>query len=631
MDQHNSFEFFEDEDEDHRIDLLETQKKIFQSIFNLTSNADLSEDDELEIELSNGLRMDKRILTFKVLVFDNIASNILANIMKVGALRDCNITLHMSINSKREQIPDIPAIYLIYEPQEAIFKKIAEDSINGIYDYFFVNFMKPISAELLDQFAIEMVKANTAHKICQVQYNYLGYQALSQNCFTLPNGRDNFKGIYTGKDSLFEEAINHSASGLLSLFKSIGKIPIVRVINGEISDKVYKRLNLIYQQAESDDKTKTGNKQDRPLLIILDRNLDLHTMLYHSWTYISLIEDIYGIKNNQFQHYDETTKAMLTYDIDFQSDEILRENAFKEFGEAAPNVDKALNSWKEEYDQISRKTNPGQVHDISQNLTSAMDQIPQMTERKKKIDMHINVASKILEDIKRRGIDKLQDVEDEIMTSKQMSNATKNIFMEFMRKDTQKQDEFEDKMRLLLIYIICSSDLTDIKQILDTLKTIHNDQFDEEFVQGLLKKRKDFENIVGSGSLQNQQPTQSFISGLAKQVTKGSKSLISNLANLMAEQKNLIHYNLVKKVIQNVQSKTVVQSESYYDIKTGEKSQQFKAQLKNVIVYVVGGGSYYEYECMKRLEDETKIQIIYGSDYIFQPLEFYQELHKLSK
>jgi len=30
-----------------------------------------------------------------------------------------------------------------------------------------------------------------------------------------------------------------------------------------------------------------------------------------------------------------------------------------------------------------------------------------MTERKKKIDMHINVASKILEDIKRRGIDKL--------------------------------------------------------------------------------------------------------------------------------------------------------------------------------------------------------------------------------
>ena len=96
--------------------------------------------------------------------------------------------------------------------------------------------------------------------------------------------------------------------------------------------------------------------------------------------------------------------------------------------------------------------------------------------------MHINVASKILDDIKRRGIDKLQDIEDEIMTNKQMSTATKNLFMEFIRKDTQKQDEIEDKMRLLLIFIICSSDLSDIKPIIDTLKTIHNDQFDEEFI-----------------------------------------------------------------------------------------------------------------------------------------------------
>lgn len=45
-----------------------------------------------------------------------------------------------------------------------------------------------------------------------------------------------------------------------------------------------------------------------------------------------------------------------------------------------------------------------------------------MTEKKKKIDMHVTVASKILDDIKRRGIDKLQDIEDEIMTSKQISH-----------------------------------------------------------------------------------------------------------------------------------------------------------------------------------------------------------------
>ena len=38
----------------------------------------------------------------------------------------------------------------------------------------------------------------------------------------------------------------------------------------------------------------------RPLLLILDRQSDLHTMLYHSWTYLSLINDIFAVKNNQF-------------------------------------------------------------------------------------------------------------------------------------------------------------------------------------------------------------------------------------------------------------------------------------------------------------------------------------------
>jgi hypothetical protein len=55
------------------------------------------------------------------------------------------------------------------------------------------------------------------------------------------------------------------------------------------------------------------------------------------------------------------------------------------------------------------------------------------------------------------------------MTSKQMSNATRQQFMEFFSKETDKRDEINDKMRLLLIYIFCSGDLSDVKQIIDTI------------------------------------------------------------------------------------------------------------------------------------------------------------------
>lgn len=65
------------------------------------------------MEVGDGQRIDKKILTFKVLVFDQVAQHVAATVMKVGALRDCNVTLHLALNQKREQIPDIPAVYMI--------------------------------------------------------------------------------------------------------------------------------------------------------------------------------------------------------------------------------------------------------------------------------------------------------------------------------------------------------------------------------------------------------------------------------------------------------------------------------------------------------------------------------------
>ena len=89
------------------------------------------------------------------------------------------------------------------------------------------------------------------------------------------------------------------------------------------------------------------------MLILLDRFDDLHTMVYHSWTYLSLIQDIFRIKNNNFNFVEDEKAPVKTYDIDFVADSLLRENAFVGFHEAGPNVDKEMNKWKEEYDSMN--------------------------------------------------------------------------------------------------------------------------------------------------------------------------------------------------------------------------------------------------------------------------------------
>ena len=77
-------------------------------------------------------------------------------------------------------------------------------------------------------------------------------------------------------------------------------------------------------------------------------------MLYHSWKYLALIQDIFGITNNQFQYVDYAAKQQETFELDFAGggDQILNENQFTGFHEAGPNVDKALNAWAKEYEKI---------------------------------------------------------------------------------------------------------------------------------------------------------------------------------------------------------------------------------------------------------------------------------------
>lgn len=51
-----------------------------------------------------------------------------------------------------------------------------------------------------------------------------------------------------------------------------------------------------------------------------------------------------------------------------------------------------------------------------------------------------------------------------------------------MKRETSTPEEFMDKMRLLLIFMYCSSDINEIKNVIEILKVMHANEFDESFV-----------------------------------------------------------------------------------------------------------------------------------------------------
>ena len=110
--------------------------------------------------------------------------------------------------------------------------------------------------------------------------------------------------------------------------------------------------------------------------------------------------------------------------------------------------------------------------------------------------MHVLLATKLVSEIKRRSIDNLQDYEDELMTTGKVSSANRIEVVNYFKRETDKSEEYNDKLRLLLIYILCANDVNEVKQHIETVKTLHADKFDQAFIDSLLKRRSDFESSV---------------------------------------------------------------------------------------------------------------------------------------
>ena len=90
------------------INLIRTQDQILKAILTFgtskgrsaqggsdeaATGGDLSDEDQ-EIEVGDGCYVPRSLFTFKALVFDTNSQNIVAPIMNVLALRNCNILSH---------------------------------------------------------------------------------------------------------------------------------------------------------------------------------------------------------------------------------------------------------------------------------------------------------------------------------------------------------------------------------------------------------------------------------------------------------------------------------------------------------------------------------------------------------
>ncbi|KAG6000286.1 hypothetical protein E4U43_001641 [Claviceps pusilla] len=446
-----------------------------KKILNLNQAPESSESDDAH---ANGLLAPVAPILdadgnpiWKVLVFDDLGRDVISSVMRVSDLRSMGITMHMHIGASRHPIPDVPVIYLL-EPTAQNLQGITNDLQKGLYSPAYVNFLSSLPRVLLEDFATMTAAAGTSEHIAQLFDQYLNFIVAEPDLFSL--GMQNahtYWALNSAKtsDEELEAVIDRIVSGLFSVVVTMGAIPIIRCPKGAAAEMVAARLDRKLRDHILNSKdnlfsgarpSNAGMPSSRPVLVLLDRNVDLIPMLSHSWTYQSLVHDVLNMKLNRITittPVDENNPAKgstkKSYDLS-ASDFFWAKNAGVPFPQVAEDIDAELTKYKEDTAAITKKTGVSDLEDLqndtsasAQHLKTAITLLPEMRERKGTLDMHMNILAALLSGIKDRQLDNYFQLEENVM------KQTKAQIMEII-KDDNKGKEPLDKLRLFIIWFL---------------------------------------------------------------------------------------------------------------------------------------------------------------------------------
>lgn len=600
------------------------------------------------------LASKKEEIVWKVLVLDARLQAVLSSVLRVNDLLRCGITVHTVVNARRLPLPDVPVIYFV-APSVDNIKAIIDDLSSDKYDKFYINFTSSINRELLEDFAKKVSLTGKASKIKQVYDQYLDFIVTEPNLFLLdiPRVFSTFNNPATKEDDIHLLAGN-IADGILSTIVATGSVPIIRCPRNGAAELVATQLDLKLRDYLSNTRSLINQLvQQRPVLVILDRSVDLSAMLSHLWIYQCMVSDVFELKRNtirlvKFADDKQTTK---NYDID-PKDFFWAKNAALPFPDVVENADIELNAYKKDALDLTAKTGITSFSDIDPNSTDtlhiqqAVDALPELTARKTTLDMHMDVLATLLKELEAKSLDKFFEIEQNCHDPK-----IQNQFLELVRADA-KRDNSADKLRTFLILVL----LLDLPEsFVASVQLLLREKYPEisltalEYVKGL-KQRMKLSNISAltdnnghrGASVDVSKNNSALFNGLSSKLygltegrlTEGLSSLASGLKKFLPAKTQLPTTNIVEAIMDpNSASAALVQLTDDYlyldpKLRGGHSKPPKRQTYLESLVFMVGGGSYLEYQNLQEwahTPNKPVRRVTYGSTDVMTASEFLLE------
>ncbi|KAM9294459.1 sec1 family domain-containing protein 1 [Gastrophryne carolinensis] len=457
-------------------------------------------------------------------------------------------------------------------------------------------------------------------------------------------------------DTEMETVMDTIVDSLFCFFVTLGAVPIIRCARGNAAEMVAVKLDKKLRENLRDARNSlfTGDNLgagqfsfQRPLLVLVDRNLDLSTPLHHTWTYQALVHDVLDFHLNRVD-LEETPatesspagarpkkKNKKSYDLTV-SDKFWQKHKGSPFPEVAESVQQELESYRNQEDEVKRlKTimglegeDEGAISMLSDNtakLTSAVSSLPELLEKKRLIDLHTNVATAVLEHIKARKLDVYFEYEEKLMSKSSLDKSLLDIISD------PDAGTPEDKMRLFLIYYITSTQPPSESDV-DQYRKALEDAGCNLAPLSYIKQWKAFAKMASAPASYGLGATKS--KGLLSRVMNtGSQFVMEGVKNLVLKQQNLPVTRVLDSLME-MKSNPETDDYRYFDPKMLRGNDSSVPRNKNpfqeAIVFVVGGGNYIEYQnLVDYIKTKQGKHILYGCTELFNASQFLKQVISL--
>jgi len=232
----------------------------------------------------------------------------------------------------------------------------------------------------------------------------------------------------------------------------------------------------------------------------------------------------------------------------------------------------------------------GLLSDNTQKLTSAVSSLPALLEKKRLIDMHTSLATAMLDQIKMRKLDLFFELEEKIMSKQTLDRSLMQVF------EDPDAGTAEDKMRLFLIYYICSAGIPDaeVDQYSNVLQEIGCDLAPLQY----LKRWKSLSQMTTLPSADYSGGGTKTVSMFSKLMQQSSSFVMEGVKNLVVKKHNLPVTKIVDELMEIKQGQ-FNEEYQYFDpkiLRGQDNIPRAKNPFQEAIVFMVGGGNYIEYQ-----------------------------------